>query len=109
VIAFTELKTNSVESSLSEIILKSLSTGNKRVIGFVAKPYCPIDRYFKFTAYYAVYSKTPVYQLLQSAFPRLTPTGICQFWCKHRLRPHSATHPIKSGYRFDGGFKCKLK
>lgn len=82
VIAFTELKTNSAESLLFQRLFseKPELTMNKRVIGFAfSAPYYPdATDISKFTAYYAVFSKTPGFIEIAARvlFRELTPTGI---------------------------------
>ena len=82
VIAFTELKTNSAESLLFQRLFleKPELSRNKRVIGFAFNaPYYPdATDISKFTAYYAVYSKTPGFIEIAARvlFRELTPTGI---------------------------------
>ncbi len=82
VIAFTELKTNSAESLLFQRLFseKPDLTTNKRVIGFAFNaPYYPdATDISKFTAYYAVYSKTPGFIEIAARvlFRELIPTGI---------------------------------
>ena len=82
VIAFTELKTNSAESLLFQRLFseKPDLTRNKRVVGFAFNaPYYPdATDISKFTAYYAVYSKTPEFIEIAARvlFRELTPTGI---------------------------------
>jgi len=82
VIAFTELKTNSAESLLFQRLFseKPDLTRNKRVVGFAFNaPYYPdATDISKFTAYYAVYSKTPEFIEIAARvlFRELKPIGI---------------------------------
>ena len=82
VIAFTELKTNSSEALLFQRLFseKPNLTRNKRVVGLAFNaPYYPdATDISKFTAYYAVYSKTPgfIEVAARVLFRELTPTGI---------------------------------
>lgn len=82
VIAFTELKTNSNEALLFQRLFseKPNLTRNKRVVGFAFNaPYYPdATDISKFTAYYAVYSKTPGFVEIAARvlFRELTPVGI---------------------------------
>lgn len=82
VIAFTQLKTNSNEALLFQRLFseKPNLTRNKRVVGFAFNaPYYPdATDISKFTAYYAVYSKTPGFVEIAARvlFRELTPVGI---------------------------------
>lgn len=82
IIAFTDLKPNSTESILFQRMFaeKPNQTRSKKIIGLAFNaPYYPdATNTSKFTAYYAVYSKTPGFIEIAARvlFREITPSGI---------------------------------
>jgi beta-N-acetylhexosaminidase len=82
VISFTEFQKNSPELAIFQRLFSEQPelTRNKKIIGFAFNaPYFPdATDITKFTAYYAIYSKIPVYVDVAARilFQEITPTGV---------------------------------
>ena len=82
IVAFSEFRMNSEESTIFQRLFseKPNLVQNKKVIGFAFNaPYYPdATNISKFTAYYALYSKTPQFIEIaaRTLFKEITPTGI---------------------------------
>jgi beta-N-acetylhexosaminidase len=82
IISFTELKSNSIEFEVFQRLFSEQPelTRNKHIIGFAFNaPYYPdATDITKFTAYYSVYSKIPVFADVAARvlFQEINPTGV---------------------------------